>query len=241
VLDSSVCPSSVDFSSPDSLVQGDIGLCGGTSGAIKKLTVDGDIVKDTTPPGTNVTISNDVHFTTGHGVQNQDLSAACGAGGTGGDCRNASQCASGLPCTQNVGDLTTSRTFTGNGGLNVICINNINLTKATITIHGGPSDTFIFNVTGPGVGSPAAHNLNTVTMNLVGVNPSQILFNVTASGTTVNATNLATRLVGTWLVPNGSLILDKGVLNGSICAGCTVRIHSSAQLSCPEPTPTPTP
>jgi hypothetical protein len=123
----------------------------------------------------------------------------------------------------------------------VICINNINLTKATITIRGGPSDTFIFNVTGPGVGSPASHNLNTVTMSLVGVNPSQILFNVTASGTTVNATNLATRIVGTWLVPNGSFILDKAILNGSICAGCTVRIHSSAQLSCPEPTPTPTP
>jgi hypothetical protein len=114
----------------------------------------------------------------------------------------------------------------------VICINNINLTKATITIQGGPSDTFIFNVTGPGVGVPAAHNLNQVKTTLVGVTPSQILWNVTASGTTVNATNLATRIVGTWLVPNGSLILDKGVLNGSICAGCTVRIHSAARLIC---------
>jgi len=32
-------------------------------------------VRDTTPPGTNVTISNDVKFTTGHGIQDQDLSA----------------------------------------------------------------------------------------------------------------------------------------------------------------------
>jgi len=125
-------------------------------------------------------------------------------------------------------------TFTGNGGLNVICINNINLSSATITIQGGPSDTFIFNVTGPGVGSPGAHILNNVKTTLVGVNPSQILFNVTASGTTVDASKLTTRLVGTWLVPNGSFLLDKPVLNGSICAGCTVRIHSSAQLICPD-------
>ena len=239
MLNSTACPSNVDFSTPGTLVQGDIGLCGGTSGLIQQLTVDGDIVKDTTPPGTNVTITtsgtNAVHFTTGHGVQNQDLSAACGAGGTGGDCRNASQCASGLPCTQNVGDLTTSRTFTGNGGLNVICINNINLVKATITIQGGPSDTFIFNVTGPGVGVPASHILNNVKTTLVGVNPSQILWNVTASGTTVNPTKLTSSLVGTWLVPNGSFLLDKVSLNGSICAACTVRIHSAAQLTCPEP------
>ncbi len=234
MLDSPVCPSNVDFSSPDTTVQGDIGLCGGTSGLIQKLTVDGDIVKDTTPPGTNVTINNNVKFTAGHGVQNQDLSQACGAGGTGGDCRNASQCASGLACTQNVGDLTTSMTFTGNGGLSVICINNINLVGATITIQGGPSDTFIFNVTGPGVGSPGAHNLNNVKTTLVGVTPSQILWNVTASGTTVNATKLTTKIVGTWLVPNGSFILDKAVLNGSVCAGCTVRIHSAAQLICPD-------
>jgi len=130
-------------------------------------------------------------------------------------------------------------TFTGNGGLNVICINNINLVNATITIQGGPSDTFIFNVTGPGV--MGAHNLNQVKTTLVGVNASQILWNVTASGTTLNAFKLTTRIVGTWLVPNGSFILDKAVLNGSVCAGCTVRIHSSAQLSCPEPSSTPTP
>src|SRR5439155_8837543 len=104
-----------------------------------------------------------------------NLSAACGAGGTGGDCRNASQCASLLACTQNVGNLTTSMTFTGNGGLNVICINNINLVGATITIQGGPSDTFIFNVPGPGGGVPAAHNLNDVKTTLLGVAPCQIL------------------------------------------------------------------
>jgi hypothetical protein len=232
VLDSQACPSSVDFSSPDTLVQGDIGLCGGTSGAIKKLTVDGDIVLDTTPPGTNVTIHNDVKFTTGHGIQNQDLSQACGVGGTGGDCRAASQCASMLACTQNVGDLTTSMTFTGNGGLNVICINNINLVGATITIQGGPTDTFIFNVTGPG--ASGVHILNNVRMNLMGVTPSQILWNVTALNTTVSTTKIPTALVGTWLVPNGSFFLDKDSLAGSICAGCVVRIHSGATLSCPD-------
>ena len=116
----------------------------------------------------------------------------------------------------------------------MICINNINLTNATITIQGTASDRFIFNVTGPGVGSPPTHILNNVKMNLVGVQPSQILFNVTAMNTTVSASKLETRLVGTWLVPNGSFLLDKARLAGSICAGCTVRIHSAAQLSCPE-------
>jgi hypothetical protein len=125
-------------------------------------------------------------------------------------------------------------TFTGPpGAVNVICINNINLGGATITISGTPADTFIFNVTGPGVGG--VHTLNNVKTTLVGgVTPSQILWNVTASGTTVNAFKLTTRLVGTWLVPNGSFILDKAVLNGSVCAGCTVRIHSAAQLICPD-------
>jgi len=90
----------------------------------------------------------------------------------------------------------------------VICINNINLSSATITIQGGPSDTFIFNVTGPGWGA-GVHILNNVKTTLVGVAPSQILWNVTAMGTTVDAFKLTTRIVGTWLVPNGSFILDK--------------------------------
>jgi hypothetical protein len=84
------------------------------------------------------------------------------------------------------------------------------------------------------VGVPAEHNLNNVKTTLVGVTPSQILWNVTAANTTVDATKLTTRLVGTWLVPNGSFILDKAVLNGSVCAGCTLRIHSAAQLICPD-------
>jgi hypothetical protein len=99
-------------------------------------------------------------------------------------------------------------------------------------IQGGPSDTFIFNVTGPGVFG--VHTLNNLKTTLVGVAPSQMLWNVTAMGTTVSATKLTTRIVGTWLVPNGSFLLDKAVLNGSVCAGCTVRIHSSAQVSCPD-------
>ena len=107
---------------------------------------------------------------------------------------------------------------------------NINLVKKTITITGGASDGFIFNVTGAG-----PHVLNNVQMVLNGVVSSQILWNVTALGTTVTAFKDPLLLAGTWLVPDGSFLMDHGRLDGSVIAGCTAKFHSGAFVNCPEP------
>jgi len=241
VLDSPSCTSNVILSAPATRIEGDVGVCGGVTGTVEKLTIDGDLVEDTTPPGTNLSIHSDVVFTNGHGIQQENLSDACGdpSVNSPGDCRNASTAALGLSttpgCTQSIGNLTTSTTFTGNGGLNVICINNINLVKQTLTFTGNANDRFIINVTGPGVSGVQILNNVTTVLNLPGPHPAaQILWNFTAAGTTVSFFKGPATFAGSVLVPNGSFLMDQGRLDGSVCAGCTAKFHSGAFVTCPD-------
>jgi len=241
VLDSPSCESDVILSAPASLIEGKVGVCSGVTGDILKLKIDGKLlVQD---DGSKLNIHSDVTVTGGITFNaDSTLSDACGvapfgAGGQGdpGDCRDASTAAAGLACTQTIGNLTSSAqaTFTGNGGLNVICITNINLVKQTITFSGGASDLFIINVTGPGVSG--VHILNNVKIVLQGVEAKQILWNFTAPGTTVSFFKPDATLAGTFLVPDGSFIQDHGRLDGTVCAGCTAKFHSGAIVSCPQP------
>jgi choice-of-anchor A domain-containing protein len=244
VLDSPFCSSDVVLSAPASEIDGKVAICAGVTGDILKLKIDGDLILDTTDGGTNPNIHSDVKFSGGHGIVHQDLHEACGTPpftppppfADPGDCREASTAALALStspgCTQTIPSVTSSAlaTFNGNGGLNVICIGNINLVKQTITFNGNASDRFIINITGQG-----DHILNNVRIVLNGVQPNQILWNVTAVGTTVSFFKPDATLAGTWLVPDGSFIQDHGRLDGTVCAGCTAKFHSGAVVSCPDP------
>jgi hypothetical protein len=105
----------------------------------------------------------------------------------------ASNYAASLTATQTYGNINSATTITGNGGLNVIDVSNIQ--NAPLTIKGNSSDTFVINVSG-------TFNTNQL-MTLSGVSASQILFNFTGTSGTVLQTSGGDQLYGTMLAADG--------------------------------------
>jgi len=105
----------------------------------------------------------------------------------------ASSYAAGLTATQTYTNISSATTFTGNGGLNVIDVSNIQ--NAPLTISGNANDTFVINVSG-------VFNTNR-TMTLSGVLASQIIFNFTGTSGNVFQTSGGNQLYGTFLAADG--------------------------------------
>lgn len=85
-----------------------------------------------------------------------------------------------LTPTQTFGNISSSTTITGNGGLNVIKVNGS--ISNTVNLSGGANDIFVLNVTGTATlgGSSVLGNLSG------GVTPNHVLYNfVGASGQTI--------------------------------------------------------
>jgi len=110
--------------------------------------------------------------------------------------QNVSNFASSLAATQSVGTtISGTTTITGNGGLNVIDVANI--TNAKLTLSGNANDFFLFNV------SNAVMTNQPMTLS-GGVSPSNILFNLTGTGTVaVFQTSGGDVSFGTYLATNG--------------------------------------
>jgi hypothetical protein len=106
--------------------------------------------------------------------------------------QNVSNFASSLAATQTFTTINNTTTITGNGGLNVIDVANIQ--NAKLTLSGTANDFFVFNVSN-------AISTNQP-MTLSGVSPSQILFNLTGTGT-VFQTSGGDVSFGTYLATNG--------------------------------------
>lgn len=113
-----------------------------------------------------------------------------------------SDAAASLTPTQTFTTLSGTTTITGNGGLNVINITNVS--SPTLTISGGPDDIFVFNVSG-------AFSSNS-RMTLVGVTASQILWNLTGTGT-VFSTSGGNVLYGTFLATHSTARFQFSNLN----------------------------
>jgi hypothetical protein len=112
----------------------------------------------------------------------------------GNDARALSIAAAALAPTQ-----AFSNNIMGNGGLNVINVSSISGNSANQPrISGGPDDLFVFNVSG---------NIsfgNAAIPTLVGVNPDQILWNLTASsGNCFSTSGGSASQYGTFLAVNG--------------------------------------
>ena len=97
-----------------------------------------------------------------------------------------------LPATQTFGAINGTQTITGNGGLNVIDIASLH--NPNLTISGSSSDVFVFNVSG------LFQTNQAITLN--GVSASQILWNLTGTGT-VFQTSGGDTLFGTFLATDG--------------------------------------
>ena len=121
---------------------------------------------------------------------------------------------SSLSPTQTFGQINSATTVTGNGGQNVIQVNNgINLWGQNLTISGGANDTFFFNIAG-GLGLYGANIV------LNGVSPSQILFLLPGWGNNLEADSSNTE--GVFIVPQGNIKIAGGTHTSEFIGGGTI-------------------
>jgi choice-of-anchor A domain-containing protein len=121
----------------------------------------------------------------------------------------------GLHCTQTFGDITTNTTITSTGGLNVICVNSINLTKKTLTLMGDFSgtDAFVINVTSP----TADFILNGSHIVLsAGLTSDRVIFNFPGTGGSLQVYKASTVMNGTLLAPQRDIDINNPAVFGSV-------------------------
>jgi hypothetical protein len=149
------------------------------------------------------------------------------------DALQASARIAALSPTQTFGDIKGSSTISGDGGTNVISAQSIRLSgKDTLTLAGGPHDSFFFNV--PGSFDLSGSSAIKLTG---GVDPTNVLFNVLgpegAGKVTLSGSSTG---VGIFLVPDRSFTFGPSVIKGSVIAGGKdIVIHSGARLIQPPP------
>jgi len=196
---------------------GDVGAGPMDTGTLLKSTVQGNLFID---PTATLDIHSDFKVT--GNVTSKDLSPEVA------DALAASACAANLPTTQSLGDITTATTITGNGGLNVIAVESVDIVKETLTISGGPNDIFIFNVAGDFIFNGSQMVLSG------GVMANHILWNFPTAGSDILFFKPVAVANGTFLAPLRSYIQDHGQLNGAVIAGGTIKTHSAAFVNfCP--------
>src|SRR5438132_990412 len=181
---------------------GDVGAGPMDTGTLLKSTVQGNLFID---PTATLDIHSDFKVT--GNVTSKDLSPEVA------DALAASACAANLPTTQSLGDITTATTITGNGGLNVIAVESVDIVKETLTISGGPNDIFIFNVAGDFIFNGSQMVLSG------GVMANHILWNFPTAGSDILFFKPVAVANGTFLAPLRSYIQDHGQLNGAVIGG----------------------
>jgi hypothetical protein len=172
-----------------------------------------------------------VVFTTGHGIQTgaavdtklQDANT---------DALNAAATYAALiPAVSSANDLGSpndiSISVTGGGGQNVYRLGDANFNSDTLTINGGSSDTFIFDVTGNFDFSQSQIVLN-------GVTPDQVLFNfLTGSSGHVDVNKDTTVFNGTILAPDAPIIYHNPATFTGRIIGSDITLHSDFNITGP--------
>lgn len=196
-------------------VAGDVGVGPNDGGALLKSTITGKLVLD---PTAHPDIHPDLTVLGGTSVASLTGPVA--------DALAASAFLAGLAPTQSFGNITTSRTFSSTGAVNVIQLGSVNTVKQQLTITGGASDVFVFNVAG-------GFNFSSSQLILSGVNASNIIWNFPGAGGDIDIFKSVTVAAGTFLGPQRNMELDVATLHGAFIAGGTIKIHSAAQVTCP--------
>ena len=140
-------------------------------------------------------------------LTNQDLSQEWTAA------QNLAVTAAGLTPTATYSTWNSSRTITGNGGLNVLQVGSVALgSKSTIILNGTSTDLFIINV-------PGGFNMGGDSKILAGpgIQPYQILINITGTTGVINA-DLRTSIDGIILAAQRSATFH-GLIRGNIIVG----------------------
>jgi hypothetical protein len=217
-------PSSVSITGPAGGLLGDV--CIAANGHLSMSGseyITGDIRL-----GPGATFSNSSSGSIGQVFTNVDLSAEINAAYA------AAASASARPCTQSYASLTNNQTITGNGGMNVVCCNDVVLNGKIVTLSGGASDFFILNVTGRFVLTGGGKILAS------GVPASHVLYNIRGTGADVafsgggggiNCCNA--RVDGTLLAPSRRIALSPGLVNGEVISALNISIVSGSGVHCP--------
>ncbi len=126
--------------------------------------------------------------------------------------------------TQNVGAITHSTTITGTGGRNVIAVSQVNLQGgSTLTISGGPNDSFFFQVAqGFTLGGGSKIVLN-------GVSPNNVLWYFPGSGPINTNGNSDTQ--GIFLGLTVSVTISGGVHNSEFISGANMTFQSGPHIA----------
>ena len=167
-------------------------------------------------------------------IVEQDMSGAVA------DLKAAATAFAALAPTQTFTSITSSRTLTGNGCINVIRVTEgIDLGSGALTLKGGYDDYFIFNLgKGVSLGGDAKIILD-------GVEPNHVLFNViSADGANLSG---SASVYGTFLSPIGPISVSGDANNkGAYYSGDTLSLSGSATwygqpfqctsaVACPDP------
>lgn len=204
-------------------VQGDVGIASGVTGSnMAPSTINGNVYVDSGGSFSGPGVVNGTVLT------GQDLSSQRT------DAINASATAAAETPNFTSSGVTTSTTYTGVSGNNVLDVNgDINLNNASLTLA-GPADAFwVVNVTGSltlvGTGGIAVGG---------SVPASNLLINMTGTGAGLINTHVGNTVVGTLLGPNAGGSLD-GAFD-SLILGENVGLLSGVGVTqTPPPCPPP--
>lgn len=139
--------------------------------------------------------------------------------------RASAQAGAWLP-TQVFGDIKSTQTIVGNGGLNVIRVKSIDLKKETLTLQGSADDEFVINV-------ERDMKLNDGSaIRLAGaLVASQVLFNLPDDKADVKLEN-GSQVAGTILTPRGSVELKgaSSTVSGAVIAGKEIVLKDGGTI-----------
>jgi choice-of-anchor A domain-containing protein len=131
-----------------------------------------------------------------------------------------------LKPTQEFDSINGSHTIGANGSMNVISVGDVQLDgSSTLTLKGCASDYFFINVSGKFAMT------GTSSIQLDGVDPSHVIFNIEGSGQQVAFTGKS-EAVGTFLAINRDVAVSGATVNGQIIAGMCqdIAITSGAKV-----------
>lgn len=198
-------------------VMGDVGLAAGTKQNFSNGFITGSMFVD---PLANNKQFNRVDITGGTVVK--DVSQAVA------DALAASAAAAMLPPTQFFNKIQMATTIVGNGGLNVINVNKIDLKRRrdSLTLQGGPNDEFVINV----VSKVQLDRRSEIKLS-GGILPSKVLFNFVGPSSKLNMRGNS-KAVGTYLIPNSDATLEGGrtLLTGAVYARKGIKLIRGAKI-----------
>ena len=190
---------------------------GANAGTLQKTDISGQFVYDPTATWDKTNLNKD--FKVAAGTVSMSLAAAQAAVNT------ASASYAAMSPTQTFGDITSTMTITGNGGVNVISVRSVDLNSRVLTLSGNANNTFIINV---------ANGFQLADSKILlsgGVLASRVIFNFPTIGSTIDMYKATNVINGTFLAPYRAVIYhNPATFNGQIIAQ-SVAIHSDANLT----------